>query len=217
MTKTIKEIIQSVAGQRGEEKKKVEDTVQIVVFDLDKEEYGVPINDLREIIKMADITSVPDAPEFIRGILNLRGKIVVIVDLEKKFDLKRENKVLSKHIIITEIEDASYGVIVDEVAEVLRVPVSAIRSTPSLVGSKIHADYLSGVIVLDEKEPTKKLTEEECKLLLETRKSAKSSEKSRSTSSGQAGARLIILLDLPKLLQEKELLKVGEAVREVAD
>lgn len=182
----LKKIINQVAGKDEEEKKKAEEYVQMMVFELDGEEYAVPLTELQSVILISDITPIPNAPEFITGILNLRGKVVVVIDLEKRFDLVRENKVKPKHIIVVEIQDNLYGVLVDEVREVLQIPKSSIRPTPDLVSTKIQADYLEGVIVLDE-------------------------EKAESKKEGdEEHARLLIYLDLAKLLQEKELLQLGK-------
>lgn len=170
----------------------------MVVFELDREEYAVRITDLQEIIKIPEITPIPNAPEFIRGILNLRGKIIVVIDLEKRFHLVREEKILSKHVIIVEVNESTFGVIVDQVIEVLRVPMSAIQPTPALVSSKIHADYLKGVVVLGDKDSSKELT-----------------AKKTGEQVQESGTRLLILLDLPKMLQDTELLQIGKKVQEV--
>lgn len=172
------------ANSRRTGEQKVEELVQLVVFSLDNEEYAVPIEDLREIIRIPDIAPVPNSPDFIRGILNLRGTIVVVIDLEKRFHLVREGKDISSHIIITQIKESTYGVIVDKVSEVLRVPVSKIQQTPSLVSSKIEAGYLKGVAVLEEGAEKK--------------------------------SRLIIILDLQKMLAEEEMLRIGTLVGEKA-
>lgn len=181
MPTDFKNVISQAESQRGKEQK-AETLIQLVVFELDKEEYAVPIGDIREIIRIPEIAPVPNAPEFIRGILNLRGTIVVVIDLEKRFHLAREGKAPPEHIVITEVNGSTFGIVVDKVSEVLRVPVSKIQPTPSLVSSRIHADYLKGVAVL----------EEAANAIAEASKS-----------------RLIILLDLPKMLQEGELLNIN--------
>lgn len=185
MPTDFKSVISQAASQRGK-KEQIEELVQLVVFELDNEEYAVPIEDLKEIIRIPEIAPVPNAPEFIRGILNLRGTIVVVIDLEKRFHLLREGKMSTSHIIISQVKDSTFGVVVDKVSEVLRVPVSKIQPTPSLVSSKIHADYLKGVAVLEEADA------------VENDKSKKS--------------RLIIILDLPKMLADEELLRVGSII-----
>jgi purine-binding chemotaxis protein CheW len=178
----IQQVIHRVANGGSSNQKIIEEMVQVVVFELDNEEYALKINDLREIIKFPDITAIPNSPVFIRGIFNLRGKIVVVVDLEKRFNLVRDNNKESKHIIIIETSGNNFGVIVDQVKEVLRVPVSTIKQTPDLISSKIHTDYINGIIVFEanENEPS----------------------------------RIIVMLDLIKLLEDKELLELGSVVNQ---
>lgn len=185
MTTDFNNVISQAASQRGKEAK-AETLVQLVVFELDKEEYAVPIEDLREIIRIPEIAPVPNAPEFIRGILNLRGTIVVVMDLEKRFHLTREGQTPPEHIIITEVNNSTFGIMVDRVSEVLRVPVSKIQSTPALVSSRIHAEYLKGVVVLEEAQ--------------------------KAAEDMVAKSRLIILLDLPKMLQDEALLNMEKTV-----
>lgn len=192
MANNAADVIKSVASQASaEDEKKNEETVQLVIFELDNEEYAVEIVDLQEIIRIPDITAVPNAPEFIEGIFNLRGKIVVVVDLEKRFNLQREDQPKQGNIIIIEVGANSYGVIVDRVSEIKNISKSSIQSTPTLVSSKIHADYLKGVVVIDDNN-----NEED-----------KDREKDNKS-------RLIILLDFQKMLQEKELLSFGQTISE---
>jgi purine-binding chemotaxis protein CheW len=197
----LQQVISQVANKESEEEKKVEQTLQVLVFELDNEEYAVDITDLREIIRIPEITPIPNSPDFIGGILNLRGKIVVVVDLEKRFKLVRENEVESKHIIVTEVNDNDFGVIVDQVKEVLTVPRNNIQSTPDLVSSKIKADYLKGILVIDDNEKSEEDTDVDDK----------------KTEEEKIKSRLVILLDLQKLLQEKELLQLGESIKKTAD
>lgn len=192
MDDNIRKIIADTASSGSADKKKETDMIQLVIFLLDGEEYAIPISDLQEIIRIPSITPIPSAPEFILGILNLRGKIVVVVDLEKRFHLIRENNEKPGHIIITEVGENTFGVMVDMVTEVLRVAVSSIQPTPFLSSSKIHADYLKGVVVIEDEEETKDQKTEI-----------------------QKNSRLIILLDILKMLQEDELLQIGKVVEEV--
>lgn len=194
---TTKQTIQEVVSQGGRKEEKAVETKQLVTFELDKGEYAASIGDLREIIKIRDIVPIPGAPPFIAGILNVRGQIVVVVDMEKRFSLKRETELHPQHIIIVEVEGNVFGIIVDEVTGVLRVPVTSIKPTPALVTSKIHADYLNGVIVLEEG-----ITEKPAG----TEKPAEEKKQSR----------LLLLLDIPRMLSEKELLQFGKGIQETA-
>ncbi len=208
-TNHVKQVVAAVAAESKQEKKKEEDMMQLVVFTLDKEEYAAPIADVQEIIRMAEVTPVPGAPEYIRGILNVRGKIVVIVDVEKRFHLTRTGETSSRHIIMTEVAENTFGVIVDQAVEILRVPISSIQPTPAVVSSKIHLDYVKGVIVVEEERSVK--TGECTQEVVDTRKKAKT-KKSQATEVADRPSRLIVLIDLPKILQEKELLLIGDTV-----
>jgi len=188
----LKNVISKVAEADKSKEEKAEQYQQMMIFELDKEEYAVPLTELQSVILVPEITPIPNAPEFIRGILNLRGKIVVVVDLEKRFKLVRENELKPKHIVVVETNGNQFGVLVDEVKEVLQIPKSSIQPTPDLVSTKIHADYLQGVIVLSDKT------------------------KGDVDESDKEDSRLLILLDLPKLLQEKELLQIGEAIKKTS-
>ena len=141
------DVIAEVANKEARPETKIVPMEQLVTFELDKEEYASIITDLREIIRIPDITPIPGASEFIKGILNLRGQIVMVIDLEKRFHLQREHPAEPKHIIIAEVEDSVFGITVDEVTGVLRVPETTIKPTPQLITSKIHAEYLKGVVI----------------------------------------------------------------------
>lgn len=153
-----------------EEEKPRENEVQLVLFSLAGEEYGVEIHQVREIARMMEITEVPNAPEFISGIVNLRGRVIVVADLRKIFNLKPRE---AKRIVIAEIGRNVLGVVVDEVTGILKISEGDIRRAPGIIVEKIHADYLKGVAIL--------------------------------------GERMIILLDLEKVLSEEELVRLIEA------
>lgn len=207
-----KEVIAKVAKKEARPETKIVPTKQLVTFELDKEEYASIITDLREIIKIPEITPIPGAPEFIRGILNLRGQIVMVIDLEKRFHLKREYPAEPKHIIITEVEDSVFGITVDEVTGVLRVPDASIKPTAALITSKIHADYLKGVVILEQENPAgKQASNGASNKTIKQRSNKKQEQESEKT---ELASRLILLLDIPKMLAEKELLEFGNAVKE---
>lgn len=143
---------------------------QMIVFELDQEEYAVPILDVTEVIRKSEITPVPQGPGFISGIINLRGKVVPVLDLEKRFSLIHESDTTPTHIIIaeTEKENAYVGVLVDQVSQVLKIPEDMIKPVPTAVTSKIAKDFLKGVIVLEEEN--KKEGTERILLILDLRR-----------------------------------------------
>src|SRR6476620_8754767 len=105
--------------------------VQFVVFVLDSEEYAVPIMTVTEVVPSIEITPVPGAPEYILGLTNLRGKVLPVLDLEKKFDLNRQSQDMPKHIMFAESEEKTlFGILVDQVKEVLKIPADIITPTP---------------------------------------------------------------------------------------
>lgn len=130
---------------------------QLVVFELDGEEYATPILDVKEVVKSTQITPVPDSPDYILGMINLRGKIAPIIDLEKRFGLIRNLQREREHIIMYEDKNNNLlGVRVDLVKGVIKVEEDSIKPTPKAVTSKIAQDYLNGVVILELKEQNSK-------------------------------------------------------------
>lgn len=124
--------------------------LQLVTFRLDNEEFGVDILKVQEINKMIEITRIPNAPPFIEGVINLRGKIIPIVDLRKRlgFDGKSYDK--STRIIVVELDGTVLGFIVDSVSEVLRISANTVEPPPPLVAG-IESEYIEGVGKLDNR------------------------------------------------------------------
>ncbi len=124
--------------------------LQLVTFRLEGEEFGVDILKVQEINKMIDITRIPNAPPFVEGVINLRGKIIPIVDLRKRlgFDGRAYDK--STRIIVVELEGMILGFIVDSVSEVLRISESTVEPPPALVAG-IESEYIEGVGKLDDR------------------------------------------------------------------
>jgi len=127
-----------------------DDIIQLIVFNLGGEEFSADIRQVREIILRGIITPIPDSPEFILGVTNVRGEITVVIDLKARFFLSQEKGAQNKHIIITEQEKNLYGLMVDEVTQVLRIPENSIKPAPKLV-TKIDRKYIKGVITLDDR------------------------------------------------------------------
>lgn len=134
-----------------ENKKRVNDLLQVVVFRLAGEEYAVDINQVREIIKWIDVTKIPDTPEFIDGVINLRSNIIVVVDLEVKLGLKHKAVDSHTRIVILEIAGNAVGIVVDEVSEVLKIPSSDIHEPPAAISQKLGSDYLKGVAIVGKR------------------------------------------------------------------
>lgn len=119
--------------------------LQLVTFSLLEEEFGLPILDVREIIRMTEITPVPHAPAFVEGVINLRGQIIPIVDLRKRFGLTAGELDDDSRIIVVEIVGNILGLVVDSVSEVLRIPVDTISPAPAIVANGIGAEYIRGI------------------------------------------------------------------------
>ena len=145
--------------------------LHIVGFRIGRETFGVPISLVHEIVRVPDITAVPEAPDCIEGVINLRGKIVSVVDLRKRFgerEIKRNKK---NRILVAEVQGKMVGLIVDAASEVLKVPPSEIEEPPK-VFDEGDVNYVTGV--------------------------------------GKLKDRLVILVDLNKILQRGELRRLSE-------
>lgn len=134
---------------------------QFVIFRLDNEEYGIEILRVKEIKEMIGITRVPKAAHYVRGVINLRGEVIPIVDLRKKFSLIKNSDNDSTRIIIVAVEDITVGLVVDTSSEVLGIMNEDIEDAPSTIGN-VEQGYISGI--------------------------------------GKVGSRLIILLNVDKIL-----------------
>ncbi len=123
---------------------------QLVVFNLSGETYGVDISTVREIIRIQTITEVPRTPDFVEGVINLRGKVIPVIDLHKRFDLPSVEETSHTRIMVVEVENITVGMIVDSVSEVLRIPKDSIDPPPPVI-SGVDSAYLRGVGKLEER------------------------------------------------------------------
>ena len=123
--------------------------IELVVFNMGDEEFAANIDQVREVITRGTITPIPDSPDFVEGITNVRGEITVAIDLKGGLSLQSPQAGEGKHLIITEQESSLFGLIVDEVTQVLRIPESQIRPTPEAV-TRMKKVYVNGVITLDD-------------------------------------------------------------------
>jgi purine-binding chemotaxis protein CheW len=141
--------------------------IQLVVFTLGNEEFGVDVTQVREILKVPRITQIPNSPEFIEGVINLRGQITTVMDLRKRMKVGDTGEFgESARIVIVDIGELTIGMVVDSVLEVLRLSMKDIDPAPS-IATDIESKYIRGV--------------------------------------GKLQNRLLILLDLGKILSKGEL------------
>ncbi len=150
--------------------------LQIVGFRIGDETYGVRISAVREIVRVPAITAVPNAPDYIEGVINLRGKIISVMDLRKRFGIKNVEPNKKNRILVVELENKVLGLIVNSASEVLKIPPSDIEM-PNTMFQEGEVSYVTGV--------------------------------------GKLHGRLVILLDIGKLLQRGELRRLEQAVEPV--
>ncbi|ADL07883.1 chemotaxis protein CheW [Thermosediminibacter oceani] len=128
----------------------MEEVRQFVVFRLGQEEYGVDILQVNTIERMMPITRVPKAPHYVEGVINLRGEIVPVIDLRKRFDLPPLEITGDTRIIIVMVDDLTVGMIVDSATEVIQLPQEAIEPSTSVAGN-INSEFLEGVGKLNDR------------------------------------------------------------------
>ena len=152
----------------------MEKELQVVGFRIGRETFGLPISIVREIVRVPEITSVPNAPDYIEGVINLRGRIIPVVDLRKRFGDKSFERDKKNRIVVVELQSRAIGLIVHSASEVLRIRPSEIDE-PHNVFKEGELNYITGI--------------------------------------GKLNGRLVILLDLNKILERGEL----NHLEEVAD
>ncbi len=135
--KDIKEALDSLMSEQNEEQNKESEEIieeeQFVIFNLDEQEYAVPIESVQEIVRVPEaLTHVPKTPDFVEGVINLRGKVLPVIDLRKRFDIQKKQKDERQRIMVFVIDNVSVGFIVDSVSEVLKIPKSDIQKSPEL-------------------------------------------------------------------------------------
>ena len=124
--------------------------LQLVSFKLGEEEFGVDILKVQEINPMVEITKVPRSPSFVEGVVNLRGRVIPVIGMRKRFGLPVKAYDKDTRIMVADIGGQMLGFVVDEVSEVLRISAKAIEPPPSLVAG-VDAEYLKGVVKLEDR------------------------------------------------------------------
>ncbi|HRN27471.1 MAG TPA: chemotaxis protein CheW [Ignavibacteriaceae bacterium] len=127
-----------------------EELLQLVSFKIGDEEFGVDILSVQEINRMSQITKVPNTPEFIEGVINLRGRIIPVIDLRVKLGMTRKDHGKNTRIVVVELKGQTIGFIVDEVSEVLRIPKNITEAPPDMVGG-MNSDYITSIGKLEDR------------------------------------------------------------------
>lgn len=143
-----------------------DESLQMAVFQLGGEEFGVEIMKVQEIIRIPEITQIPQSPDYVEGVINLRGKVIVVINLDKRFNLLSKEADEHSRIIVVEIGENVVGMIVDSVNEVTRIPSSSIDTALGLAMSEISREYITGVGKMEDRlliflDPAKILDEKE--------------------------------------------------------
>ncbi len=133
--------------------KGITETRQYLSFKLDEEEFALDISKVREVLDFTKITKVPQTPDFMKGVINLRGSVVPVVDLNKKFSIKDTEKTVNTRIIIGEVDiegdSVVLGVLADSVHEVMELEPDSIEPAPK-IGTKLNTDFIKGMGKRDE-------------------------------------------------------------------
>ena len=124
---------------------------QFIVFKLAGEEFAVKIDEVKEVIRWGDVTRIPNTSPYIKGVLNLRGSVIVINDLAMKLGLPSKDTDDDTKILVIGVGDDIVGMVVDSATEVIRMDIDKIEKTPSMIESNINHDYIEGIGVMDEK------------------------------------------------------------------
>ena len=131
--------------ERRVEQDEKEQLLQLVGFTIGREQFGVDILMVQEIIRSAPITSVPNSPDFVEGVINLRGNIIPVIELRKRLHLYQEHENDDTWILILDIDGKVTGFIVDSVSQVLKILESSIEPPPELVIAGLESQYIRGV------------------------------------------------------------------------
>jgi purine-binding chemotaxis protein CheW len=131
-------------------KKDQEELLQLVSFKIGDEEFGVDILRVQEINRMSQITKVPNTPDFLEGVINLRGRIVPVIDLRVKLGMLRKEHDKDTRIVVVELKGKTMGFIVDEVNEVLRISKDITEAPPDII-SGVNAEYITSIGKLDDR------------------------------------------------------------------
>ena len=123
---------------------------QFISFSVGEEEYGLELLRVKEVIRIREITWLPKAPTFVKGIINLRGDVIPIIDLRDKFGLPPKENTAMTRVIVVEVEGRLMGMVVDSASQVVRIPAGQIDPPPPVLGG-LSQEFITGVGKLDDK------------------------------------------------------------------
>ncbi len=126
------------------------DVLQLISFNLGNEEYAVDIMNVNEINRIPEIAPVPNSPSHLEGVINLRGRIIPVINLRKKLGMSEKDNDERSRIIIMDLQGITMGLLVDSVSEVLRIPSETIEPAPPM-SSDVVGEYIKGIAKLDER------------------------------------------------------------------
>lgn len=144
----MSDVMTDTAIQQSDKIRQGKDFMQVVSFRLAGEYYAVEIKKVKEIIMPEGVTHVPQMPEFIEGIINLRGNVIPVIDLRKRFDLPSEAQTDHTRIVVVRMENKIIGAIVDSVSQVMKIPKSQIQPPPETIAG-LAGEYLTGVAKME--------------------------------------------------------------------
>ena len=153
-----------------------DDILQLVTFTLGNEDYAVDILKVQEINRMSEIAKVPNAPSYVEGVINLRGRVIPVISLRQRMGLSDKEKDTKSRIMIVDIQGITLGLVVDSVSEVLRIPLSTVEPTPQMA-TDISTEFIKGIAKLED--------------------------------------RLIILIDIDRMIEKSETLAVSNATKSI--
>ncbi len=140
-----KRMAAAVAGEEAQ------DDLQLVSFRLGKEHFGVQILMVQEIIVVPEITRIPNAPIFVEGVINLRGRLVPVIDLRKRLNVGGESFERQTRIVVVQIRGKVTGLVVDAVEAVTTIPRESIEVAPAIVTVGVESQYITGVSKLEDR------------------------------------------------------------------
>jgi len=126
------------------------DLKQFISFSIGEEEYGLELLRVKEVIRIREITWLPKAPSFVKGIINLRGDVIPVIDLRERFGLGARETAASARVIVVEVEQRLIGMVVDSASQAVRIPADQIDPPPPMLGG-FSQEFITGVGKLDDK------------------------------------------------------------------